>query len=492
MKGAGRLILLTGATGYIGGRLLRRLEERAEPLRCLARDPVRLRGRAAASTEVVQGDLLDSEGLRRAMEGVHTAYYLVHSMASAGGFEAEETIAANNFIAAARAAGAQHIIYLGGLGGEEAGMSSHLSSRHKVGEILRGSGVAVTEFRAGVVIGSGSLSFEMVRALVERLPVMVTPRWVTITTQPIAIDDLLAYLVGALDVPAPAGGVVEIGCPDRVTYADLLREYAHQRGLRRLMIPVPFLTPHLSGLWLALVTPLRARVGRRLIEGLRVPTDVRDAGPARAYAVSPRSFRKAIAEALRNEDREIAETRWCDALSSSAPRKFGGVRFASRLVDSRQAFVDAPPAAAFACIRRIGGHTGWYYGQALWRLRGFLDLMVGGPGLRRGRRDPENLVIGDVVDCWRVEAVEPDRRLLLHAEMRLPGRAWLEFEVSRCREGSIVRQTALFDPLGLAGLAYWYGIYPLHQLVFAGMLSGIARAAREEALILRGSEMPVG
>jgi len=480
MTGARRLILLTGATGYIGGRLLRRLEERGESLRCLARDPVRLRGRAAATTDVVQGDLLQPDGLQRAMAGVHTAYYLVHSMASAGGFEAEENSAARNFVVAARTAGVEHIIYLGGLGAEGAGRSSHLSSRHRVGEILRGSGCVVTEFRAGVVIGSGSLSFEMVRALVERLPVMVTPRWVKVPTQPIAIDDLLAYLVAALDVPAPARGVVEIGCPDRVTYADLLREYARQRGLRRLMIPVPFLTPHLSGLWLRLVTPLRARVGRRLIEGLRVPTDVRDPGPARAYPVSPRGFGQAIADALRNEDGEFAETRWCDALSSSAPRKFGGVRFGSRLVDSRETFVEAPPAAAFACIRRIGGGAGWYYGNSLWQLRGILDLMAGGPGLRRGRRDPENLVVGDVVDCWRVEAVEPDRRLVLHAEMRLPGRAWLEFEVSRRQGGSIVRQTALFDPLGLAGLAYWYGIWPLHQLVFAGMLRGIARAAREE------------
>ncbi len=474
-------ILLTGATGYIGGRLLRRLERRGTPVRCLVRHPERLCARAAASTEIVRGDLLERDGLERALAGVRTAYYLAHSMASEGSFEEEEETAARNFAAAARSRGVEHIIYLGGLGGAEAGLSSHLKSRHRVGECLRASGIRVTEFRAGVVIGSGSLSFEMVRALCERLPVMVTPRWVTVPTQPIAIDDLLAYLVSASETPEPAGGIVEIGCPDQVSYAQMVREYARQRGLRRLMIPAPLLTPRLSGLWLGLVTPLRARVGRRLIEGLRIPAVVRDPEPARGYPVEPRGFRQAIADALRNEDREFAETRWCDALSSSSSRTFGGERFGSRLVDSREIVVDVPPSAAFACIRRIGGANGWYYGNDLWRLRGLLDLMVGGPGLRRGRRDPEHLAVGDVVDCWRVEAIEPDRRLLLHAEMRLPGRAWLEFEVARRHGGAIVRQTALFDPLGLSGLAYWYGIYPLHQMVFAGMLEGLAGAARAEA-----------
>jgi len=301
---------------------------------------------------------------------------------------------------------------------------------------------------------------------------------VQVKAQPIAIEDLLAYLLAVLELPVAASQVYEIGGPDQVSYGQIMYEYARQRGLTRWMIPVPLLTPYLSSLWLGLVTPLYARVGRKLVESLRNPTLVSNNLAHAVFSVRPRSVSDAIARALINEDLEFAETRWSDALSSSGkPRTWGGDRFGSRLVDSRTITVPVPPEQAFQPIRRIGGRTGWYYGNWLWSIRGFLDLLIGGVGVRRGRRNPDSLRIGDPLDFWRVEAFEPNQRLRLHAEMKLPGRAWLEFEVTPCEQGSIIRQTAVFDPIGLAGLLYWYGIYPLHQFVFAGMLRNLARAA---------------
>ncbi len=354
-----------------------------------------------------------------------------------------------------------------------------------MGQILRESGVPVIEFRASIVIGSGSLSFEMIRALVERLPVMITPKWVRIIAQPIAIQDLVAYLVASVDLEGDDHRTYEIGGSERVSYAQLMEEYARQRGLRRLMIPVPVLTPRLSSLWLGLVTPLYARVGRKLIESITHETVVRDDRASKDFSVRPMGVRAAIATALEREDQEFAQTRWSDALSSSGLESgmsegYGGIRFGRRLVDSRKARVAVPQEAAFAPIRRIGGRTGWYAFDWLWRLRGFLDLLLGGVGVRRGRPDPESLSVGDTLDWWRVEALESDRRLLLRAEMKLPGRAWLEFEVAPGDEGSEIQQTAIFDPMGLLGLAYWYAIYPLHAVIFRGMLAGIVHAAEEQ------------
>jgi uncharacterized protein YbjT (DUF2867 family) len=472
-----QLVLLTGATGYVGGRLLRRLEEQGCRVRCLARRPEFLRARVGPATEVVGGDVLDAASLQPALRGVDTAYYLVHSMGTAGNFEEQDRQAAQNFGVAAKAAGVRRIIYLGGLGDDAGNLSPHLRSRHEVGNLLRASGVPVVEFRASIVIGSGSLSFELVRTLVERLPVMVTPRWVRVLAQPIAINDMLAYLLAALDVPG--AGTFEVGGPDVVSYADLMREYARQRGLRRWMIPVPVLTPRLSSLWLGLVTPVYARVGRKLIDSIRHPTVVRDRAALATFDVKPVGVREAIAQALRREDREFAETHWAGAVSAAGePRQWGGVRLGNRLVDTRSVEVSVPIEQAFAPIQRIGGATGWYFGNGLWRIRGWLDLLVGGVGLRRGRRHPAELRAGETLDCWRVEEFEPGRRLRLMAEMKLPGRAWLEFEVTPTANGARITQTAMFDPHGLAGLAYWYLIWPLHQLVFAGMLREISRASR--------------
>jgi len=473
-----RLVLLTGATGYIGGRLLKALEARATPVRCLARQPEFLRARIGARTEIVPGDVLDSASLAPAMTGVDTAYYLVHSMRRGADFSGKDRQAAQNFGAAARATGVRRIIYLGGLGDDRQELSAHLRSRHEVGDVLRASGVPVLEFRASIVIGSGSLSFELIRALVERLPAMITPRWVNVIAQPIAINDILAYLVAGLDAPPDGDRIFEIGGTDQVSYGDIMREYARQRGLRRLMISVPLLTPKLSSLWLGLVTPLYARVGRILVDSMRHQTVVSNRAALEFFPIRPMGIREAIAAALRNEDHELAQTRWSDSLSAANPKRdWGGVRFGNRIVDTRTVTVAAPPPAAFAAIERIGGSTGWYFGDRLWQLRGWLDLLAGGVGMRRGRRDARHLLPGDVVDCWRVESIEPPRHLRLAAEMKLPGRAWLEFDVQTAKDGVTLRQTATFDPVGLSGLAYWYGLFPLHELVFRGMIRNLGRAA---------------
>jgi uncharacterized protein YbjT (DUF2867 family) len=311
------LILLTGATGYVGGRLLQALEQRQLRVRCLARRPEFLKPRAGAGTEIVSGDVLDRTSLEEAMRGVTVAYYLVHSMGSSGSFEENDRNAARNFGAAAKAAGVERIIYLGGLGNDQETLSAHLRSRQEVGKILRESGVPVLEFRASIVIGSGSLSFEMIRSLVERLPIMITPKWVSMPAQPIAIDDLIGYLVEALRLPLSDYRIYEIGGADQVSYADIMRAYARQRGLRIRMIRVPVLTPFLSSLWLGLVTPLYARIGRKLIESIVHSTVVRDKSALEVFAIRPMGIDESIAKALAKEEREFAATRWSDALSSS-------------------------------------------------------------------------------------------------------------------------------------------------------------------------------
>jgi uncharacterized protein YbjT (DUF2867 family) len=442
------LILVTGATGYVGGQLWKALLAAGHRVRCLARRP------GLAGVDVVAGDVLDPASLRTALTGVHTAFYLVHSMDSTGSFEEEDRRAARNFAGVARELGVSRIVYLGGLGESSPTLSPHLRSRQEVGEILRASGLAVVEFRASVVIGSGSLSFEMIRALVERLPVMIAPRWVTVPAQPIAIRDLIEYLLAALDLPCQESRIFEIGGADQVSYGGLMLEYARQRGLKRFILPVPVLTPRLSSLWLGLVTPLYVRVGRKLIDSIRHPTVVRDRSALAEFRVRPVGYREAIAAALQ----------------ADAP--------GSRFVYSLAITVNATPEHAFAPIPRIGGSTGWYYADWLWRLRGILDVWMGGLGLSPGRRHPDELEVGDTVDCWQVEAVEANRRLRLAARMKLPGRAWLEFCVDGSGSNSVIRQTAVFDPRGLLGRAYWYLTWPVHRILFAGMLKQIGRVAR--------------
>jgi uncharacterized protein YbjT (DUF2867 family) len=471
-------ILLTGVTGYVGGRLLARLEESGYKVRCMVRDPARVTGRSGPGTEVVQGDIFDSDSLDRALQGITTAYYLVHSMAACKDFAQADREGAERFAQAARKAGVERIIYLGGLAHSDEKLSKHLRSRQEVGEVLRGSGVDVTEFRASIIIGSGSLSFELIRALMERLPIMVMPRWVSMVAQPIAINDVVQYLTEVLNRKASGHETFEIGGQDQVSYGEIMREYARQRGLKRWMIPIPVLTPRLSSLWLGLVTPLYARVGRILINSIRNASVVKDTSARREFDISPMTLSQAVAAALSGEDEQMGLAHWSNALSASAaPKEWGGVRFGNRLVDSRMRQSTLSPEEVWPFISCIGGRNGWYYGNLLWRIRGWIDLVLGGVGMRRARRHPIWIQTGDIIDCWRVEKAQPDHLLRLRAEMKLPGRAWLTFEIKKTPSGCELWQTAEFDPVGLFGLVYWYSLYPLHEFIFAGMLKGILSAA---------------
>lgn len=475
-------ILLTGATGYVGGRLLERLIAHGHTVRCLVRHASRLHDRPGAQhAQIVEGDVLQADSLRAAMDGVHTVYYLVHSMGSAGGFEDADRRGARNVIAAARTAGVARFVYLGGLGREGEADSPHLRSRHEVGRLLRESGIATIELRASIIIGPGSLSFDLVRSLVERLPVLITPRWVRSLAQPIHINDVLHYLQACLDLPVQQHGIIDIGGPDRVSYSDLMMEYARQRGLRRWIVHVPLLSARLSSLWLGLVTPVYARVGRKLIDSLRHDTVVEGDQAAQAFPhIRPHGVATAIDAALRDEEAEIAGTRWLDALSSSGDQPDGTQPAAGRRrLDSRALHIDATPVHVWKTILCIGGEAGWYYGDWLWQLRGTLDLLAGGVGMRRGRRSADELLPGDTVDFWRVQRIEAGVVLRLEAQMRLPGRAWLQFELAPEEHGTRLRQTAIYDPRGTLGLLYWWSVAPLHQLVFGGMLRGISEAARQ-------------
>ena len=489
LVGGQQRILVTGATGYIGGRLLRRLEKSGCIVRCLARRPRNLRARLGRPMDVVRGDVLDPASLTRALEGVSAAYYLVHSMGSADGFEERDRLGAQNFAAAAKAAGVGRIIYLGGLGSDEDQLSSHLRSRNEVGTILRASGVPTIEFRASIVLGRGSLSFEMIRSLVDRLPVMVTPSWVRVKAQPIAIGELLDYLQAGLDIDLPESRVFEIGGSDQVSYGDLMREYARQRGLKRPMLPLPVLTPWLSSLWLGLVTPLYARIGRKLIASIQNPTVIRDHSAQEVFGLVTMNSREAIAAALAEDGNAAAESVWFDALSSGgAVRIWAGSRLGNRVFDARQAASSAPVGSAFAPVRRLGGENGWYAYTWLWKIRGGLDLLFGGVGMRRGRRHPEIPTVGDALDFWRVQAYEPDRLLRLVAEMKVPGQAWLEFRVEPEGTGSRLRQTAVFHPSGVFGYLYWYALFPVHQLVFGGMLRRIVELGEAEVGLASSEE----
>ncbi len=344
--------------------------------------------------------------------------------------------------------------------------------------MLRQSGVPVIELRASIVIGAGSLSFEMVRSLVERLPVMICPRWVAVKAQPIAVGDVLAYLAAAAEDEASGSVVCEIGGPDVVSYGDIMREYARQRGLKRLLIPVPLLTPRLSSLWLRLVTPLYASVGRWLIDGMRNQTIVTDVEPARRYALKPLRLKQAVTEAIRQRGERV-DVLLAEAAGPDAEAALTALRASGCVLDHRESDVEASPSRAFDPVRTIGGANGYYYGNLLWALRAWFDRLIGGIGMRRGRRDPDTCVVGDAVDFWRVAAFEPDRRLTLTAEMKMPGRAWLQFDVVPGNDGehTRVRQTALFDPRGLLGLLYWAAMLPAHAFIFRGMLRAIARRA---------------
>ncbi|MEO8468360.1 MAG: SDR family oxidoreductase [Chloroflexota bacterium] len=470
-------ILIVGASGYIGGRLATLLAAGGHDLVLMSRDARPLAARFP-ETRAVAADLLDPSTLPAALEGVELTYYLAHSMTDGErGFAERDRLAAANFATAAKAAGVQRIVYLGGLGEDTAGLSHHLASRHETGVELAAHGVPVTEFRAAVIIGSGSASFEILRHLTERLPIMITPRWVGTRCQPIGIRDVLDYLVGAIDHPETTG-IVEIGGPDVLSYGDMMRAYARLRGLRRLMIPVPVLTPRLSSYWVNLVSPVPAGIARPLIEGLRNEVIVTDPGPATRFGLAPKPFAEALQEAIDRTDRHDVETTWFDAARRRGSNRLEVLSSSEgMIVERRQMAVSAKPAQAFAAVERLGGKGGWLFADSLWRARGLADRLVGGVGMRLGRRDPDQLRVGDAVDFWRVEEVRRPSVLRLRAEMKVPGRAWLQYEVEATDGGSRIVQTALFEPKGLPGLAYWYLLYPVHALIFRGLIRALAGRA---------------
>lgn len=473
------LILIAGASGYIGGRLLSELEDRGYRIRCLVQHPTYMRSRVKEGTEIVAGDVLDTDSLEIAMEGVHTAYYLIHFIGGGEDHGAKNRQAARNFAKAALDAGVKQIIYLGSLG-QKKDLSSHIAGRHNVGRILRESGVPTIEFQSSVIIGSGSLSYEMVRALVESWPVTTTPRWIRFYAQPIHVEDVLQYLREALDRPEPENTIYEIGGPDYYTYEDIMREYARQRGLYRFIIPIPFLAPNLSCHWISLVTPLYFQVGHDVMEGVCNESIVRDPKALEVFSVRPRDLKEAVSRAMAKEDHRFAETHWSDALPRSTPgHHWWGLSFGTRRVDSYHRILPYEPGEVFAPIRCIGGKNGWYGFNWMWRVRGAMDRLIGGVGLRRGRRDPFDMREGDAIDFWRVEKYVQDRLLLLYAEMKLPGRAWLYFEVGPHKDGSEVRMTAVFDPIGVWGRIYWFLIYPFHYLVFNSMFRGLVQVIEQ-------------
>jgi uncharacterized protein YbjT (DUF2867 family) len=472
-------ILVVGASGYIGGRLVPLLQARGHDLALMSRDARPLEARFPEA-RVVTADLLEPSTLAPALDGIEVAYYLAHSMgAGERGFAERDRRAARNFAQAAKRAHVTRIVYLGGLGDDSADLSHHLASRHETGAELAAHGVPVTEFRAAVIIGSGSASFEILRHLTERLPIMITPRWVGTLCQPIGIRDVLDYLAGALDHPEVVG-IVEIGAPDVLSYGEMMRTYARLRGLRRLMIPVPVLTPRLSSYWVNLVSPVPAGIARPLIEGLRNEVVVREPGPAAAFDLRPLPYAEALQRAIDRTDRHDVESTWFDALA--APDRASLTSLTSTegmIVERRQRAVAAPPAQVFAEVERIGGAAGWPYANILWLVRGLMDRLVGGVGMRLGRRDPGHVRVGDALDFWRVEEVRPPTLLRLRAEMKVPGRAWLQYEVVEIEGGSRLVQTAFFEPKGLPGLAYWYLLYPIHGLIFRGTVRILAERARQ-------------
>ncbi|GGX36083.1 SDR family oxidoreductase [Streptomyces noursei] len=488
--GGGLTCLVTGATGYIGGRLVPELLDAGHRVRCLARTPGKLRDHPWADrVEIVQGDVTDPDAVARAMRDVHVAYYLVHALGTGRGFEETDRTAARVFGEQARRAGVGRLVYLGGLTPRavpEAELSPHLRSRAEVGRILLASGVPTAVLRAAVIIGSGSASFEMLRYLTERLPVMVTPRWVHTRIQPIAVRDVLRLLTGCATLPREVNRTFDIGGPEVLTYLDMMRRYAAVAGLpRRLILPVPVLTPGLSSHWVGLVTPVPARIARPLTESLRHEVVCRENDLERYVAGPPGhplGFDRALALALQRIRDAQVTTRWSSASVPGAPSDplptdpdwAGG----SLYTDLRERDARVGADALWDVVEGIGGEHGWYSFPLAWAVRGWLDRLAGGVGLRRGRRDARRLRVGDSLDFWRVEEIERGRLLRLRAEMRLPGLAWLEMHVDETGAGGArYRQRAVFHPHGLLGHLYWWSVWPFHAVVFGGMARNIVRAA---------------
>ena len=476
-----RTVFVAGASGYVGGRLVPALCQKGIEVRCLARTPAKLSAAPwSDSVEVVRGQVGDLPP--EALKGIDVAVYLVHSIGQGAGWDVREQVDARAFAVAASEAGVRRIVYLGGLGAAEDDLSVHLTSRQRVGVALASTGIEVVELRAGVIIGSGSASFEMLRYLVEVLPVMIAPRWIRTRCQPIAIADVVELLVEAVTHEPAIGGIYEIGGPDVVSYSEMMTLYCDVAGLpRRRLVTVPFLTPGLSSRWVGLVTPVPVPLARELVESLVNEVVVTNDDAFTAFGIVPMSLREAIERALAATEEGRVPSTFTDAdlvhfvPTPTDPDWSGG----TTLRDVRTATTDAPPDVVFHSVTSIGGAKGWYSGEPLWKIRGIADQIVGGPGLRRGRK--ATLAIGDALDFWRVEDLVVDRRLRLHAEMRLPGEARLTWDLaSTDTNGTRITQTALFRPKGLLGRLYWYAIAPFHRFVFPGMLAGIVGDAERE------------
>ena len=472
----GPLILVTGATGYIGGRLVPRLLAAGHRVRCLARNPDRLSGRRWPGVEVVKGDVSDGPSLQAALEGVRQAYYLVHAMGEdRPDFRGRDLRQAETFATACAAAGVARIIYLGGLGDPAQAKSDHLASRQEVGAALGATGIPVLEFRAAVIVGSGSASFEMIRHLTERLPLMITPTWVHTRCQPIGVRDVLAYLTEAQAHPE-LHGIFEIGGRDILDYRQMMLGYAEARGLRRLILPMRVPLPSLSILWVDLVTPIPLELAGPLIEGIRTEVVVRDSRALQVFRVRPMSYREALDLALQRLDEDAVETTWATSLSGEPEGRVLGAH-EGLLMDLYHRHIQAPPEQVFAAFCALGGEAGWPAGNWLWQVRGWLDRALGGVGMRRGRRHPRALRVGDPVDFWRVESLEPGRLLRLRSELKLDGHAWLQFTVRPEGEGSHLEQAAFFEPHGVLGILYWHAVRPFHFFVFPGLIRALKRRA---------------
>jgi uncharacterized protein YbjT (DUF2867 family) len=480
-------VLVTGATGYVGGRLVPRLLESGYQVRVFAREAARLAGRPwVEEVDIIEGNVLNPEDLPPALEGVDAAYYLIHNMTERAGYREQELRAARNFGNAASKASLKRIIYLGALGDPSSDLAPHLQSRQKTGQVLADFGIPVTEFRAAIIVGSGSISFEMIRYLTEKLPVMICPRWVFQQVQPISIEDVLAYLLAALTTPKSSGKVIEIGGADRLPYAKMMLTYANLRGLKRRLIPVPVLTPGLSSHWVHWITPVPASVTRPLIEGLVNEIVVQDPTAREIFpSIQPLSYEESVKIALTNLQVGQVETRWCDALYSSQGdrRPTSLISEEGMLLEQRQIRIQASPEEVYRVYTSLGGEYGWLFLNWSWRIRGWIDRLLGGAGLRRGRRDPHHLRVGDAVDFWRVEEIKPPRLLRLRAEMILPGKAWLQYESGSTPDGDVLLlQTAIFAPRGLAGFLYWYSLYPVHGIIFSGLIKALKEQAEASSL----------
>jgi uncharacterized protein YbjT (DUF2867 family) len=475
-------ILVTGATGTIGSKLVPRLVDEGHQVNCIAREPRRLDHHNWQEVKIIKADVLNLESIRQALQGIDVAYYLIHSMAGGKrGFIQRDEVSARNFGTAARDAGVQRIIYLGGLGQCEKFISPHLDSRQQVGDILRNSGVAVTEFRAPIVIGTGSMSFEMIRYLNERLPVLFTPMWIDTLCQPIAIENILEYLITSLYEPLSINAIFEVGGPDVLTYKDIMKEYAAARGLKRLFITIPFLSPAILALGADVITPLPTGYLQILIEGLRTEVIVHDPSAQEVFKMKLIPYSLAVKQALKRDGSGEVERFWAGAqveLQPGMTHKDSEGMF----IEQRRTAIKAPHEIVFSIFERIGGKQGWYYANWLWKLRGWLDELVGGVGMRRGRRDPTHLEEGDFLDGWRVDKVETNRLIRLWFEMKAPGPAWLQFEAQPRIDGdTLLILTAFFEPHGIAGLFYWYILYPFHLLIFKGISHFILQQAESSS-----------